>query len=329
MKKRTFFSILCLSLAVIMAGCEKDDEKQNNTPEQNPQEEVDPTSMSSTDVYTDGKLPGLFSVAEGKQVYFSKGNLQYQASTSTWRFATEQYTYIGADNENIGANYTGWIDLFAWGTSGWQGSGAAGYMPYSFSTETEDFLIGGASNNDLVGEYANADWGVYNAISNGGNQAGMWRTLTAEEWTYIFAGRTNAANLRCIATVCNECGVVILPDNWNSREMRTIKPNGIFTENKFEGETWTKMQSNGAVFLPAAGYRTLKSPGVMKMNGLYWSVNANPNAQRADYIYGLVFNTGYTDLNGVGGIHTPGPGANDGEIQRYLGASCRLVQDTK
>ncbi len=67
----------------------------------------------------EGALPGLFSVSEGEQVRFSKGNLQYQASTKTWRFADQQYDVIGMDNEKISETYSGWIDLFGWGTSGY------------------------------------------------------------------------------------------------------------------------------------------------------------------------------------------------------------------
>ena len=29
-------------------------------------------------------------------------------------------------------------------------------------------------NNNLTGKYADADWGVYNAVSNGGKKAGLW-----------------------------------------------------------------------------------------------------------------------------------------------------------
>ena len=42
-----------------------------------------------------GAINGLFSVSPSKQVYFSQGNLQYQASTNTWRFAEHQYDYVG------------------------------------------------------------------------------------------------------------------------------------------------------------------------------------------------------------------------------------------
>ncbi len=78
----------------------------------------------------EGAINGKFSVASGKQVYFSKGNLQYQASSNTWRFAEHQYDFVGDDtngnvsvgsdkcnNALISSSYTGWIDLFGWGTS--------------------------------------------------------------------------------------------------------------------------------------------------------------------------------------------------------------------
>lgn len=63
----------------------------------------------------------------GHRVEFSKGNLQYQASTGHWRFAEHQWNMVGdngcgtvyengvkCDNNQIDRNYTGWIDLFAW-----------------------------------------------------------------------------------------------------------------------------------------------------------------------------------------------------------------------
>ena len=65
-------------------------------------------------IASEGALKGQFSVAADEQVFFSQGNLQYQASTDTWRFAENQYDMVGADNKNISATYTGWIDLFGW-----------------------------------------------------------------------------------------------------------------------------------------------------------------------------------------------------------------------
>ena len=49
-----------------------------------------------------GAINSLFTInSNGDQVYFSQGNLQYQASTNTWKFADNQYDYIGGANSNI------------------------------------------------------------------------------------------------------------------------------------------------------------------------------------------------------------------------------------
>lgn len=63
-------------------------------------------------------LSGKFTVnAEGKQVQFAKGNLQYVPSTDTWRFAASQTEIVGKDAAYVTANpgYGGAIDLFPWG----------------------------------------------------------------------------------------------------------------------------------------------------------------------------------------------------------------------
>ena len=80
--------------------------------------------------------------SEGKQVYFSQGNLQYQASTNTWRFAENQYDAIGNDNSNISSTNEGWIDLFGWGTSGYNNTAndpfAINYKPWATSYDRLD-----------------------------------------------------------------------------------------------------------------------------------------------------------------------------------------------
>ena len=45
-----------------------------------------------------GILPGIFSVSDSTTIHFSQGNLQYQASTNTWRFAEHQIDVIGDNN---------------------------------------------------------------------------------------------------------------------------------------------------------------------------------------------------------------------------------------
>ena len=218
-----------------------------------------------------GVIKFAFSISADKQIYFSQGNLQYQASTGTWRFAEQQYDMIGADNANASSTYNGWIDLFCWGTSGWN-SGANAYQPYSTSTKYGDFYPGGNYNNNLTGDYANADWGVYNAISNGGNQAGLWRTLTNDEWEYLINSRTDAANKMGIAKVNNTNGLVLLPDDWTIPiGMEFTSGAGDFSQNNYSAEDWTKMEENGAVFLPAAGYRYGTGMHDVSSYGQYWS----------------------------------------------------------
>ena len=123
----------------------------------------------------EGITQGLFSVSENLRVHFSQGNLQYQASTRTWRFAESQLDYIGEGNANIGETYDGWIDLFGWGASGYN-HGANAYQPWSTSGLYSDYYAYGNGCNNLFDQTGQADWG-YNAISNGGNQTGIWRTL--------------------------------------------------------------------------------------------------------------------------------------------------------
>ena len=215
---------------------------------------------------------GVFSVSATKQVTFSKGNLQYQASTNTWRFAEHQYDYIGAANKNISATYSGWIDLFGWGT---------GNAPTKTSTSNSDY-------SSFI------DWGM-NPISNGGNEAGLWRTLSSAEWGYLFSNRKDNAKLCGMGTIAGISGVILLPDNW-------VKPSGVsfwsysegnandhFSDNTYTASQWQKMEDAGAVFLPAAGYRDGTSVGGTGSYGYYWSSTQDGS----DIACKLYFSTSY------------------------------------
>ena len=254
-----------------------------------------------------GAIKAAFSVSDSKQVYFSQGNLQYQASTGTWRFAEHQYDIIGEDNANISSSNSGWIDLFGWGTSGWN-SGANAYQPYSTSTDYEDYYPGGSYSNSLTGSYANADWGVYNKISNGGNAAGMWCTLTDSEWQYLISGRAQASRLMGQGRVNNVNGLILLPDGWEtpSSVKFTYDP-GNYSTNVYSLDEWAVMQSYGAVFLPAAGRRYGTGVDDVGSYGYYWSSSAYGN----NFANGLYFNS-YS------------VGTNDNT--RYNGQSVRLVR---
>lgn len=52
--------------------------------------------------------------------------------------------------------------------------------------------MGYKGQNDLNGSFGDGDWAYHNAISNGGNKAHLWRTLTRDEWNYLFYQRKEA-----------------------------------------------------------------------------------------------------------------------------------------
>jgi hypothetical protein len=217
---------------------------------------------------SDNALPGLFSVSPTEQVRFSPGNLQYQASTDTWRFALNQYDVVGANNANISASNEDWIDLFGWATSGY-----AGCEPYLTSTDASLYGI------DESIDSTNYDWGIYNAISNGGNSAGMWRLLSSDEWGYLLYERTGASDLLGVGCVAGVNGLILLSDDFvlpDSIEFRHAVASDSGEDlyrivNDYTAVEWTRMEAAGAVFFPAAGARIGKKVMYTAIAGYYWS----------------------------------------------------------
>ena len=243
---------------------------------------------------------GLFTVdSDGNQVYFSPGNLQYRASTNTWRFAENQWDFVGdntlgtvyengvkCDNSQISSTYDGWIDLFGWGTSGWHDSNDpynVNYQPWSTSAsvvvnQEYNYWGYGPSTNmpspNLTGSSANYDWGVYNPISNGGNQPNQWRTLTHEEWAYVFNSRPGIRFAK--ANVNNVNGVILLPDDWSTSYYtlsNTNSPGASYSSNTITAQQWSTLEQHGAVFLPAAGNRGGTSVYDVGSHGYSWSAS--------------------------------------------------------
>ena len=240
-----------------------------------------------------GAINGKFTINDnGDQVYFSQGNLQYQASTNTWKFADNQYDYLGEANNNISPTNDGWIDLFGWGTSGYHDESDpynVNYQPWSTSTSqvnsSYNYFGYGPSTNmtdpDLTGTSANYDWGVYNPISNGSNTTNQWRTLGHSEWVCLFIHRTTISGIRYAkANVSGVNGVIPLPDDWSTDTYSLNDPNdseGSFSSNVLTASQWVTLESAGAVFLPAAGYRHETyfgyDVGSEGSGGYYWSAS--------------------------------------------------------
>lgn len=236
-----------------------------------------------------GSINGLFSISATQKVFFSKGNLQYQASTNTWRFAENQYDYVGDNNANISSSYNGWIDLFGWGTSGYN-HGARCYQPWSTSTITDNYSAYGNCFNNLNDDTGQADWG-YNAISNGGNTISIWRTLTRDEWNYLVNTRSANSGMRYVKAVVNGInGVIIFPDNWSSTiySFNSINDKDAYYSHNVIDETImvNTLEQNGAVFLPAAGSRTGVTISNVNESGCYWSATAEGiNAGISAYVF--------------------------------------------
>ena len=228
---------------------------------------------------TEGALRGKFSISSTKQIQFSKGNLQYQASTDTWRFAENQWDTIGIANKNISESYDGWIDLFGFST---------GNKP----TERSQYY-------DNYETTFNHDWGA-NAISNGGNEPNHWRTMSPDEWAYIFHDRANAKSRLGLGKVNGVNGFILLPDDWEkpiSMEFASCAVKGFETQwngnpkicmyydesvyadhypdNVYTSEEWQVMEQAGAVFFPAAGLR-YNGTSIQYVNsrGHYWTTTA-------------------------------------------------------
>ncbi len=281
---------------------------------------VRPVRAGSQSNVPTGAIDGLFSVSATQQVYFSQGNLQYQASTNTWRFAENQWDYVGtqtpdnqgnvggtvsgSDNRNISSTYNGWIDLFGWGTSGWN-NGNTYYHPWD-SNNSNSSLYGPPGQYNLTGSYANADWGVYNPISNGGNTANQWRTLTQPEWNYVFNTRTTTSGIRYAkANVNNVNGVILLPDDWSSSTYSLSNTNSSgasFSSNTLTASQWSILEQAGAVFLPAAGGRFGTSVRDVGSYGYYWSASYDySNSAYRVYFYDSYLYTNLNSYNRCGG----------------------------
>ena len=302
-------------------------------------------------INTLGTTPGEFTVASGKKVKFSKGNLQYRASDNNWRFAERQYDYVAEGNGNVfnssttntlsnnrslSSTYNGWIDLFGWGTSNHkltsdnyhQRFRPWDYAAGSISTTYNYYGYGPSismQSRNLTDGSSDCDWGVSNPISNGGNQVGLWRTLTTDEWKYVFSTRNAStvcgkANARyCHATVAGVKGMILFPDVYihpaTGLDLNScINTNCDYSTKNILEAGWAEMEAAGAIFLPAAGYRE-NSPYMYDYNsvGYYWSSTVYSSSSPQTNAYYLLFSNNSLTVQSY--------------RARYYGHAVRLVQD--
>ena len=151
-----------------------------------------------------------FSVSDSTQVTFAPGNLQYQSSSQTWRFARTQYESF------MTQSHSGWVDQFYWSSN----------------------LNPGGVTEPTSEDYTFFDWGNFQV---GNEDTNTWRTLTIDEWEYLISKRNSASNLWFYAWIEEVLGVVFLPDNW-------VKPitSVVFSD----ALNWSLLEDAGAVFIP-------------------------------------------------------------------------------
>ena len=252
---------------------------------------------------------GVFSVSDSKTVTFSKGNLQYTQSTNTWSFAENQYDYIGTDNVTGGS-----VESDEYGDSKDGDALADKFDLFGWSTITTNFGVSTSTDyDDYSGSFV--DWGT-NKIGN--DAPNTWRTLSEDEWYYLRNSRPNASSLHGVAQVNGVNGLIFLPDNWTCPSGVTFK-SGFHSSygvdyyapyQTFTAEQWAKLETAGAVFLPAAGNRYGSDVDNVQYYGSYWSASVYDS----NNAYFLFF---YSDEAGVEGYAG----------NRYDGHSVRLVKD--
>ena len=284
-------------------------------------------------------LTGQFSVSNTKKVVFSQGNLQWfygenihktrvagsavingsnNYNGGVFVFADHQWDICGTNNGgtdrasgNIESKINDFttskrIDLFAYGTSGYKYSSTY-YLnrPFTICNGTYWSSSCAYGETDMAG--TNSDWGVFNAILNGGDATNMWRTLTKNEWDYLINTRDGATDKRGFATVNGVRGLIILPDTWSGSAITpetnlmsaTDNPPATvnWAANTYDGADWTTMEANGALFLPASGQVTEATGSAVSGHNVadnnagvsYWTATRGGSSYKA-YAFDLGYN---------------------------------------
>ena len=316
-------------------------------------------------VKTSGGTLTQFSVSANKKVYFSKGNLKADFTSGGyaqgWSFHDTQFGEVAGptmnlDNPNdkryyvheqsgsntnnpaapngiIFINHQNYGDRFTWG-----------YFS-SITLATTEYVH---SEEDLSKTAAVAkDWGC--VFTENSQEGGNWRTLSANEWIYLFNGPSTVRGDKRFLRVrikkfyinpideswSEDCwGVFVFPDNYQGSNL-----NGTYT---FNSNTVTQidysdansnadvaqMLNDGAVFLPCVGYRyddryydyVYYSMGynVGAGIGYYWSSTHIDGT--TNYAKGLKFVVAGSGTNSTTGVSIV-------DLPRNYGYCVRLVWD--
>jgi len=274
----------------------------------------------------EGVLPGEFHVSPTKKVHFSSGN--FQSCRNGNRLAEHQYDFVGASNKKISSSwsYNGYFDLFGWGK-----------VYYTYTTDSSAYAT-------------YTEWGEY-PLSNADNDA-QWRTLTIDEWKYLLC--SSPAHIG-FGTVAEKKGLILLPggvlpdveaaglsfvsikkeDQWE-----TIVDNGIigikskstyFSDNTIDATLWENLEKLGAVFLPAAYYRTTSSASATEVDAVLYTGEGCGYYWSSSPVEGTIQTAGFVSFGvaqyPAGESHVYTYETADANKKRYTGMSVRLVTE--
>ena len=226
-----------------------------------------------------GALPGKFTINEaGDQVHFSKGNLWADASGASpvFYFETNQYDFQSSWS-------TSHVSLFLWSKDA--------SVAYA-----ESYSESGTAATDVFFTNATAETAKSDFTVNG--VTGKYRTLSTNEWQYLFNTRTmkNGKDRYTLnITYGGKKGLVLYPDDYDKDPVT-----GTVTD-----------LPDGVVFLPAAGYRYGSSFSLVGDYGFYWSSTAYDE----DSAYDVIFDSYDVSPDDFG--------------YRFDGSSVRLITESK
>ena len=287
-------------------------------------------------------IKGLFSVSENKQVYFSQGNLQYTDAPfgdHRWHFESSQVS-----SYDYGDALCGLYSYFYWNNTSYNWYNTSildAFMDNQYSLYPEqctlnDVFFTNSRNEDGV-EHPNPNFNVrlypedyYYDDDDVTDQTGIWRTLSAEEWMYLFSYQRDGANslyddydndvrrdmYRRGVTVLGKTNCIVLyPDGYKGTKVQDLDTQTFNDESAYNAAT-----AAGVVFLPAAGFAdsdyNIAHTGSV---GAYWSSTPNPGA--VGYAHALYFQS-LEDKIWISRYVNP-----KGDLPRDRACSVRLVRD--
>lgn len=237
---------------------------------------------------------GVFSVSPDRKVVFAPGNLQWSYSAmatshstatckltdytfGTWRFAENQYDYVGADNSLASAMCSTWVDLFCWGSSGYFHEDYGSCDPF----EPSRMSPRGDSLNS-TSDFRYFDWGRFNTIYNPKTKTndpfGTWHTLSMSEWKYLLMTRPGwRHSFVSFPISANDTvnGMIVYPDGITARSAGV---SGILDSNSktvyhISKETYDSLERAGCLFLPSAGSTISERWIGTGYDGSYWTAS--------------------------------------------------------